>query len=158
MNTLTLTSANRMNNSCRSRNNHFIINSLSRCDHSQASICPPWMRLAILLKMFATCLITLNLSSIRASSSLYSSAVEQFCCKVSELASEHFRHLSFNYNRSLVADSPENPAVRRSVTVNNVEKYFPYRDDFYIYRFEIFLIHFYSQPEDFSLVQSTGCT
>ena len=33
------------------------------------------MRLAILLNMFATCLITRSLSSIRASSSLYSSAV-----------------------------------------------------------------------------------
>ena len=38
-----------------------------------------WMRFAILLKMFATCLITLNLSSIKARSSLYSSAVEHSC-------------------------------------------------------------------------------
>ena len=48
-------------------------------DHIYVSIVPLWMRLAILLKMLATCRITRSLSSISASSSLYSSAVEHSC-------------------------------------------------------------------------------
>ena len=48
-------------------------------DHIYVSIVPLWMRLAILLKMLATWRITRSLSSISASSSLYSSAVEHSC-------------------------------------------------------------------------------
>ena len=42
----------------------------------QVSIWPLWIMLAILLKMFATCLMTLSLSSISCKSSLYSSGDE----------------------------------------------------------------------------------
>ena len=65
---------------------------------SQLSICPPCITLAILLKMLATCLMTLSLSSISANNSLYSSAVEHSwldftffsCGRNSGLVIKHF--------------------------------------------------------------------